>query len=242
MRLNEQVLKRIKLKISTMMPAKKQKTELTYYERHGVEPSQELILHALSCLLTKTPYHPILWALYSTCRYLRLYKYPPNVDEVVIKEYWWTNKSWVGGCFTDIHDIIAIDEKNTQAVLITLNGLSGYDTPCLYIIPCEWIKRTFARKNWLVLAKFDFCCRQVLRRSDTGVVRCQSHTVAERYLFDETYFHVGCAPCLNDMQYIFANHNIFMSLANMMKMMENSNFDNLADMMYALGQYEEELC
>ena len=86
--LNRQALKRIKSKISKMDMFKKEEPQLdigTYYERHGVNPHPLLALHALGALLKSYVYHPILWVLYSTCRYLRAYKYEVNTKEITIE-------------------------------------------------------------------------------------------------------------------------------------------------------------
>ena len=204
--LNRQILKRIKSKISKMDVCKEEEPQLdigTYYERHSVEPDSNLALHVFAALLKSYVYHPILWVLYSTCRYLRTYKYENNEKEITIEEYWPADKTWLGGNLVDVRDIIALDDsdkENTITALITLNSAkthSLFKPGTFYIVPCQWLKRLVVQKNKFILAAFDFCCRQVLRRSDTTVVRCQSFMLDEKYHFDETYFHVGCGPCTN---------------------------------------------
>ena len=71
--------------------------------------------------------------------------------------------------------------------------------------------------------------------------RCCSHTLSKKYRVDESYFHIGVGSCREEMQTVFVSHNIFTGLLDLMKMLEISNFDSPIQMMYALGQYENEL-
>ena len=81
-----------------------------YAERYGCELSDTEVLSGLSYLLMRQPYNPVLWNLYSTCRYLHSYK-PKSIGcrEIRICDYYVEKKHWLTGSFSDIRDIIAID-------------------------------------------------------------------------------------------------------------------------------------
>lgn len=153
----------------------------------------------------------------------------------------------MGGNLVDVRDILAVDdtdEKTSNTALISLNSRtthSLFKPGSLYIIPREWIKCIAVRKNKFILVSFYFCCRQVLRRSDTTVVRCQSFTLDEKYCVDETYFHVGCGPCNKQLQHIIAVCSVYTGLRNLMSTLLLGEFVNPAQMIYALGQYEDDL-
>jgi hypothetical protein len=96
----------------------------TYVERYGYEISDTLKIEALSNLLMKRPYHPILWALYSVSPYLYGYK-PPSFKkrEICVLDYYAVKEHWLSGSFSDIRDIIAIDNvtmKRPNMAIATL--------------------------------------------------------------------------------------------------------------------------
>jgi hypothetical protein len=226
----------------------------TYVERHGYEISVSDIISGLSYLLMQQPYNPVLWNLYSVCCYLRNYK-PKTFgrQEIRIKDYY-VEKHWLSGCFSDIRDIIAIDNvetKNPSTAIVTLYAPdiqdltladSLIDKKTMYIIPVEWVSYIAVRDYCFVLLPFKFCCREVLLRTSTQMVRCQSLLLEPQYLVDETYFHVGCGPCREStadvMVEIFAGLSIHVGIRNLMMMLKQNIFLNSAEMLYAAGRYE----
>jgi hypothetical protein len=82
----------------------------TYYERHGRHIANSDILKGLSYLLSAQPYNPVLWGLYTTCRFL--YDYKPKSflrKEIVVNDYYLEKQPWVSGSFLDLRDMILID-------------------------------------------------------------------------------------------------------------------------------------
>ena len=74
--------------------------------------AQNKALPALSYLLMNQPYNPILWELYSTCRFLHSYKPTLNQHEIQILDYYGIGDNfWLKGGFEDIRDFIAIDDQ-----------------------------------------------------------------------------------------------------------------------------------
>jgi hypothetical protein len=236
----------------------------TYVERHGYEISGSDLISGLSYLLMRQPYNPVLWNLYSVCHYLRNYK-PKTFrrKEIRIRDYYVEKKHWLSGCFSDIRDIIAIDNtvehettheitdettneikyvtsreiKNPATAIATLYAAdiqdltladSLVDKKTMYIIPVEWIPYIAARDQHFVLLPFKFCCREVLLRTSTQMVRCQSLVLESQYLVDETYFHVGCGPCREStadvMVQIFAALPIHVGIRNLALMLQQRTF------------------
>ena len=115
----------------------------------------------------------------------------------------------------------------------------------LYIIPFEWVPYIAVSGHCFVLLPFKFCCREVLVRTHTQMVRCQSLMLEPQYLVDETFFHVGCGPCREDdgnvMVQIFAGLPLHVGICNLMTMIEKHDFMNPAEMLYAVGRYEPNL-
>jgi hypothetical protein len=173
-------------------------------------------------------YNPILWVLYSVCRYLHDQKLCGFTKrEVKIQDYYVMRQHWLPGSFSDIRDIIAVDNVTTLNPITAVATLyapdiqdltlvnSLIDKKTLYIIPVEWIQYIAARDGCFVLLPFKFCCREVLLRTTTQMVRCQSLSLEPHYLVDETYFHV--------------------------KMIVQNDFMNAAEMLYGVGRYEPTL-
>ena len=111
-----------------------------------------------------------------------------------------------------------------------------------YEIPREWVKRLFIKDdgdNWyFFLAPYDFCCRQVLYRSWVGIVQCQSLKVDNCYQLDKKYFHIGGGACHESTHKVFLSVTIYSGLRNLVLELEHGGYDNPAEMMFALGQFE----
>jgi hypothetical protein len=58
------------------------------------------------------------------------------------------------------------------------------DKKTMYIIPVEWIPYIAACDQHFVLLPFKFCCREVLLRTSTQMVQCQSLVLETQYLVD----------------------------------------------------------
>jgi hypothetical protein len=136
---------------------------------------------------------------------------------------------------------------NPNFALVTLgqenDRIFDNTIPGMYYIPVEWLKCIAARNGLFVLLSFKFCCREVLLRSSTQLVRCQSLILDSEYLVDTTYFHVGCGPCTpvtETLVEVFAAVPLNVGIRNLMKMFEEYDFHfmNSAEMLYALGRYE----
>lgn len=152
----------------------------SYAERHdGREISTTNTLLALSYLLMKQPYNPILWSLYSLCSFLYGYK-PASFKqrEIRICDYYVQKEHWLSGNFADIRDILAIDNvttecPNTAIATLYAPDMQQYltddacliDSKTLYIIPVEWLSYIAVREHVFVLLPFKFCCREVLLRT-----------------------------------------------------------------------------
>ena len=225
----------------------------TYKERYGCEIEPTLVLKGLSYLLLKQPYNPLLWNLYGTCRFLRSYKPKSFMQrEVRIQDYYPEHDHWLSGNFSDVRDIITIDnmdKPNPNSVLVTLYSPGIQDLTLLesmvekqtmYIIPVEWVKCIAMCDDGFVLLPFEFCCREVLVRSSTQMVRCQSMKLEPQYLVDETFFHAGCGLCNSgeSLVEVFAGLPLHIGIRNLMKMIDRYDFMNPAEMLYALGRYE----
>ncbi|CAB4009173.1 Hypothetical predicted protein [Paramuricea clavata] len=226
----------------------------TYVERHGCEMCSIDKISVLSYLLMKQPYNPILWVLYSVCTYLHGCK-PKSFKhrEIRIRDYYVAREHWLSGSFSDIRDIIAIDNVTTKQPRTSIATLYAPDiqslTPAeslvnmktLYNIPVEWIPYIATCENLFVLLPFTFCCREVLIRTSTKMVRCQSLQLEPQYLVDDMYFHVGCGPCCDGsdvMVEVFAALPIHVGIHNLMTVIAEYDFRNPAEMLYAVGRYE----
>ncbi|CAB4007357.1 Hypothetical predicted protein [Paramuricea clavata] len=212
----------------------------------------------------KQPYNPTLWNLYSTCRYLRHYKPPHDVAERKINDYVKVEGFWLKGGFDTIRDFIAVDDEtndgetvksdnpNTPDLLwakhprmavvgIDVENVSGKQ---LYSIPVEWIPRLAVREDGLfVLKPFEFCCREILVRSKTQLVRCQSLTISNKYYVDKHYFHVGSGDCDEDSSEIevFAATHLYVGLKSIMRHFATGLYVNMGEMLMALDCNEENL-
>ena len=179
----------------------------------------------------------------------------PTYYEIVIQDYYPDHKPWLSGNFTDIRDLIAVDNVTNSrptTALVTLyasdlQNLTLIENMCMkqtmYIIPIEWVRCIATHDERFVLMPFNFCCREVLRQGDTRMVRCQLLKLEPEYLIDETFFHVGCVPCNPESSLIqvFADLPLHAGIRNLMKTLKSYDFQNPAEMLYALGRYEKKL-
>jgi hypothetical protein len=136
-----------------------------------------LILEAFDNLLINYPYHPVLWTLYAVNRRLAARK--PNISKSVeILDYRVVAEPWLSGISNAVRDILAIDDKTEECWYAYATIRKG-----------EWVKRiTVNKRGNFVLLPFEFCCRQVLKRTDCKLVRCQSHYIPPKFFVDQNYF------------------------------------------------------
>ncbi|CAB3995356.1 Hypothetical predicted protein [Paramuricea clavata] len=208
-------------------------------------------LQILSYLLQKQPYNPILWTLYSTCRFLRAYKPPLQNKEIRIQDYVLIKDFWLKGSFEDIRDFIAIDDKETEcpprmaAVSMSIfNEALTERKKVVYSVPCEWLRRIAVRDGFFVLFPSEFCCREILYRSNMQMIRCQSLHIEREYMVDETYFHIGCGPCIKkgvSIIEVFAATTLCVGLRKLQFYLETGLYVNVSEMVCALGRSIEQL-
>ncbi|CAB4013530.1 Hypothetical predicted protein [Paramuricea clavata] len=125
---------------------------------------------------------------------------------------------------------------------VDLNTLNNSEK-IMYRIPIEWISRLAVRDGMFVLLPQEFCCREVLLRSKTQLVRCQSLNLRPNYYDDEKIFHVGCGPCNLDNPEIevFAGTTLYIGLTNLMTYFETGLYLNVAEMLVALEASDKTL-
>jgi hypothetical protein len=80
-----------------------------------------------------------------------------------------------------------------------------------------------------------------MKRSDCKIVCCKTHTIQERYHLDKHYFHVGCGPCFPRLDEVFASLSLFVGVRQLALTLEDNNFSEPAQMIYALGKYDADL-
>jgi hypothetical protein len=177
-----------------------------------------LILEALDNLLINYPYHPVLWTLYAVNRRFAARK-PAICKNVEILNYSVVSNPWLSGITDALRDIIALDDKIEECWFAHATIRKG-KTAVLYWIPREWVKRIIvnSRGNFMLLS-FEFCCRQVLKRSECKLVRCQSHVIPQQFLLDQTYFHVGCGPCHQEISFVIAGFHLFVGIKQLALML-----------------------
>lgn len=192
-------------------------------------------MRGLSYLLQAQLYNPVLWALYGTCTYLHNYK-PQSFlrkEIIVLRDYYLEKKTWLSGNFSELCDLILIDDvtyKKPNYALVTKllkQPLWDDEIPNMYYIPVEWLKCIAIRNGMFVLLPFEFCC-EILVRSNTQLIRCQSLNLEPEYFVDKTYFHIGCGPCTpvsESLVEVFASVNFNVGSRNLMKMFENYGED-----------------
>ncbi|CAB3980642.1 Hypothetical predicted protein [Paramuricea clavata] len=112
----------------------------------------------------------------------------------------------------------------------------------LYNIPVEWIPRLGVRDGLFVLLLYTFCCREVLIRSKTQLVRCQSLSLPRDYYVDQHYFHVGSGECSDSSEIeVFAGVQLYVGLTTMMKHLKTGLYVNMGEMLVALDSGEKSL-
>ncbi|CAB3982321.1 Hypothetical predicted protein [Paramuricea clavata] len=205
--------------------------------RHEVQG--QAAIEAFDILLKNYLHHPILWRLYSVNSTLRSRK--PRMDkERVIYDYFVEKEPWLCGVGTGLNSIICYDDKfkdkdgnSTTEALIS----PRYSEGITYVIPCEWLKRVvFDKDGYMILKAFEFCCRQVLKRTDCKLVRCQEMILSEPYLKDATYFHVGCGPCNEEKAYLLYEIPIFLGLKPLFEILRTASFEvDILYIVYILG-------
>ena len=111
----------------------------------------------------------------------------------------------------------------------------------LYWIPREWVKRIIVnRRGKFVLLPFEFCCRQVLKRSDCKLVGCQSHVIPLKFLVDQSYFHVGCGPCHNEISFVIAGFHLFVGIKQLALMLDEK-FEVNTELIIALLNCDDKI-
>ena len=198
-----------------------------------------LILEALDNLLINYRYHPVLWTLYAVNRRFAARK-PDIAKSVEILDYRVVSNPWLSGITNALRDVIAIDDKTEECWFAYATIREG-ETAVLYWIPREWAKRiTVNRRGNFVLLPFEFCCRQVLKRSDCKLVRCQSHVIPLKFLVDQSYFHVGCGPCHKEISFVIAGFHLFVGIKQLTLML-GEKFTRNAELIIALLNSDDTL-
>jgi hypothetical protein len=192
-----------------------------------------LNLKVFSILLAAYPRHPILWILYGLNRRLRAMR-PLLEKEVRIYDYQPVRETelWFSGDMGDIKDVIILNDEKGSSGNTAIIGLESAALNCraslnnardivncrvFYEIPREWCARIIGRVSsngeiFLYLLPFKFCCRQILRSRDCGVVQCRSVVVDSKYHLDETFFHIGCGDCFIDTHDVYNDLCIYTGL------------------------------
>jgi hypothetical protein len=68
--------------------------------------------------------------------------------------------------------------------------------------------------------------------------------IEDFYLFDKTFFHVGCGSCTvksSESVFIFASLSVYLGIRNVMLMMEKYSFRNAGEMIFDLSSNETKL-
>ena len=184
----------------------------------------DLILEGLEYLLTNYPYHPVLWTLYAVNKRLAGYK-PRLGKNIEIFDYHRVVNPWLGGVTDSVRDILAIDDKTGKECWYAYATIrEGTERVGMYWIPREWVKRIVVneRQNFMLLP-YTFCCRQVLKRSDCKIVRCQSHFIPKKFFVDQYYFHVGCGECNEEISTIIAGFPTYVGIKQLVLALEDAS-------------------
>jgi hypothetical protein len=184
-----------------------------------------LILEGLEYLLSNYPYHPVLWLLYAVSKRLAAYK-PRLGKSIEVFDYYRVENPWLGGVTESVRDILAIDDKTSKECWYAYATIREKDERGvqMYWIPREWVKRIVVndRQN-CVLLPYEFCCRQVLKRSDCKIVRCQSHFIPTKFFVDQYYFHVGCGGCNQEISTIIASFPMYVGIKQLTLALEDES-------------------
>ena len=215
-------------------------------------------IKVFNVLVSIYPYHPILWRLYSVNHYLHAQK-PIFGKKVKIWEYHNSENVLFAGDLGDIHDVIVFDDEagscGTTAILSVLDKITELDaeenvyhkyTCSSYDIPREWCKRIIGQRDnagrvFLYLLPFEFCCRQILRKAECGIVQCRTICIEPEYYLDKTFFHVGCGGCFEDIHVVYNDVSIYTGLKRLDEHMKEYESDVATNMLYVLGQYQQNL-
>ena len=177
-----------------------------------------LILEALDNLLINYPYHPVLWTLYAVNKRLRNRK-PDIRKNVKILSYYVVSNPWLSGITDSLRDIIARDDKLEECWFAHAT-ICENNKAVLYWIPREWIKRIIVNsRGHFMLLSFEFCCRQILKRGDCKLVRCQSHVIPPQFVLNHTYFHVGFGPCHRELSFVISGFHLFVGIKQLTLML-----------------------
>jgi hypothetical protein len=182
--------------------------------------------------------------------------------EVCIYDYQIVREAdlWFNGDMGDMKDVILINDEEgsngtTAVIVLQTNAIdcaASLDSPVMmrhrvfYEIPQEWCARIIGRKNskneiFFYLLPFKFCCRQVLRSSDCGVVQCRSVVVDSRYHLDKTFGQ----DCFSDTHDVYNDACIYVGLKRLNNVMpkycveKGGEYSVAANMIYALGSQKE---
>jgi hypothetical protein len=159
----------------------------------------------------------------------RLYNRKPRFTgrSVGISDYRIVKEPWLAGVSNAVRDILAFDDKEEDCWYAYATVRKAGET-VFYWIPREWVKRLTVNKHGnFVLLPFEFCCRQVLKRSDCKLVRCQSHFIPARYHVDQHYFHIGCGPCHKDMSHVISKFPMFIGVKQLVEVLERAECSEL---------------
>jgi hypothetical protein len=194
-----------------------------------------LILAGLEYLLSNYPYHPILWTLYAVNKRLASYK-PRLAKSIEVFNYHRVQTPWIGGITESLRDILAIDDTTGKECWYAYATIcEGVENVGLYWIPREWVKciAVNERQNFILLP-YEFCCRQVLKRSDCKIVRCQSHFIPAKFFVDQYYFHIGCGECNQEMSTIISGFPQYVGIKQLVLALEDKGVTKRADVMMRL--------
>jgi hypothetical protein len=200
-----------------------------------------LALEAFDQLVVVYPFHPVLWTLYAVNRRLAVRK--PELDKSVeIFNYHPVTNPWLGGVTNSIRDVIAIDDSTEKECWYACATIRDRGDTAMYWIPREWIKRIIVneRKNF-VLLPFEFCCRQILKRTDCKLARCQSHIIPSKFFVDQYYFHVGCGPCHKEISTVIADFQMFIGIKQLTLMLEDESVTKHAEHLLCLLVADDEI-
>jgi hypothetical protein len=139
------------------------------------------------------------------------------------------------GVTDSVRDIIARDDTTENGCWYAYATICDEEKTEMYWIPREWVKRIIVneRKNFELLP-YEFCCRQVLKRTDCKLVRCQSHLIPSKFFVDQYYFHVGCGPCCQEISTVIADFPMFVGIKQLVLALEDESVTKNAELLLRL--------
>jgi hypothetical protein len=222
---------------------------------------------ALSALLENNYFHPILWNLYSTCRYL-YHKKPQDLGQREIRIQNYASCSivslsesvktlqWLKGDLTGVRDLLIYDKATPHYAMLGLSQPDDDDehSKVFYVIPAEWLYYVYARfenNSWtMYLAAKRFCCRQVLVRGTVTIARRDNIGIApvyaqvdNLYVPFSNYFHIGIGECGKEIHSVLADVGIFVNglqLYNSVCLIAHP-YGMERGVIFALSRHDEEL-